>query len=140
MFRKLQVFVLTILMLCGCTSEMDEELIVAASTGNIPQVQSLIKQGANIETLAIDTWTPLTAAASAGCFEVVEILLTAKADINAPDGGGNTALFWAAFHGHVEVVSLLLEHGADTSKKAKKGRLPIDVAREKEYEQIVILL
>ncbi|MDR3631698.1 MAG: ankyrin repeat domain-containing protein [Desulfocapsaceae bacterium] len=140
MLRRLLFFIFTIFILLGCNSEMNKELVSAAGTGNILRVESLIKQGANVEAHAIDGWTPLTAAASAGHFEIVRLLLMAKVDINAPENGGNTALFWAAFHGHAEVVRLLLEHGADALKKGKNGRLPIDVARERKYEQIVILL
>ena len=140
MIIQLALLVISFGLFFGCASEKDGELVIAAGTGNTELVRSLIEQGANIEAHAVDDWTPLTAASRGGHVEVVKILLKSHANINAVEGGGNTALFWAVFNGHTEVVKVLLQHGADTAKKAENGRLPVDVASEKKYDEIFLLL
>lgn len=92
-------------------SEIDIELVSQSYGGNIERVQSLIRQGARLEGVAFETWTPLTAAADQGHFMVVRELIAAGADVNTPDGAGNTPLFYAAIKGHTEVAQFLLMKG-----------------------------
>ena len=92
-------------------SEIDRELVSQSFGGNLEKVQSLIKQGARLEAVAFETWTPLTAAADQGHVVIVQELIAAGADINAPDGAGNTALFYAAVKGQAEVAKLLVKKG-----------------------------
>jgi ankyrin repeat protein len=104
-------------------SEIDTELVSQASGGNIERVRSLIRQGANLEAVAFETWTPLTAAADQGHLTVVKELKAAGANLNTPDGAGNTPLFYAAVKGRIEVARFLLKEG---------GRIN-DWARTKQY-------
>ena len=92
-------------------SEIDTELVSQASGGNIERVRSLIRQGASLETIAFESWTPLTAAANKGHLTVVKELTAAGANVNTPDGAGNTPLFYAAVKGHTEVARFLLKEG-----------------------------
>jgi ankyrin repeat protein len=84
----------------------------AAYTGDLEQVQALIRQGCDVnrrETGEAHTYTPLVAAAENGHAAIIEALLAAGADVNLKNGEvGGTALMCAATRGHESVVALLL--------------------------------
>jgi ankyrin repeat protein len=90
--------------------------IEASRSGDAGRVSELLKEGANIEGVAIEGWTPLTRAADAGNLDVVRILVLHGADVDRGTGDipshGVTPLLLAAFNGHVDVVQFLAEHGA----------------------------
>lgn len=66
---------------CGDDSRV-KGLIEAAGDGDIGRMSRFIDQGANVNGVALDGWTPLTQAAYAGQLEAVKLLLTRGADIN----------------------------------------------------------
>jgi ankyrin repeat protein len=87
----------------------------AASAGNAPMIEALLKAGADPKALTTqDGETVLMTAARAGNADAVKVLLDRGADVNARENyKGQTALMWAAAERHPAVVKLLLEHGAD---------------------------
>jgi len=46
----------------------------------------------------------------------------------------------AAYYGHVILVSQLLVKGADVNAASKQGNKALDIARKKNYPQIVKIL
>lgn len=131
-----------ILLSGGCTRSLDEDVVIAASDGNVEQIKSLLKQGANPNAHALDDWTPLTKAASNGHIDAVKLLLVSGARINEAEGGGNTALFWAAFYDRRDVITLLLSDGADINKKSNStgGETPLHVALRLKHIETAELL
>jgi ankyrin repeat protein len=133
-----------IVLLLACTRSENSELVHFAAQGNADRVRELLRAGVSADIVAVDGWTPLTAAAAGGHLHVVEMLIAAGANVNKPEAGGNSALFWASFYGHLEVVKYLLANGADRNlgipSTRGKIKLPIDVARERGYPNIVALL
>lgn len=87
-------------------SYLDEQLITAAETGDLPGVQAALAAGANVH--ARDEHA-LRWAAQFGHLAVVECLITAGADIHSND---DCALRWAAEMGHLDLVRYLLASGA----------------------------
>jgi ankyrin repeat protein len=85
---------------------------------------------------------PLSMAARHGNLPIVRDLLDrGRVDVNAKDSSGRTALFWAASEGHVEVTTLLLAvPGVDVNSQDREGRAPIDLARDCEWHEVVLLL
>ncbi|OEL31145.1 hypothetical protein BAE44_0007836 [Dichanthelium oligosanthes] len=85
-----------------------------------------------------EQWAPLHAAAARGdCGEVRRLGPEALA---ARDCDGRTVLHAAAAAGEVEAVAVLVDMGADTSAADARGRTPLDVAREKGYQEVVDVL
>ena len=82
-------------------------LHLAAEAGDLEMVKWLVARKADLKSLDVRGWTPLTRAAEAGQTEVAKFLLSQGAR------GNDGALFRAAARGRPAVVELLLKHGAD---------------------------
>ncbi|XP_077502439.1 ankyrin repeat-rich membrane spanning [Amblyomma americanum] len=87
-------------------------LMIAAQCGQLPIVEELIRQGADVHLEDLDNWTALLNAAKEGYTDVVSELVMHNADIEHRDMGGWTALMWACYKGHTETAKYLLEQGA----------------------------
>ena len=57
--KYLYALQLTLFLLCGCAENKAEELVVAASDGDLSTVRRLLDQGVNVESRALDGLTPL---------------------------------------------------------------------------------
>ena len=80
-------------------------LHIAASQGNLVKVESLVRDGVNVdEVVKEDGTTPLFLAAQLGHLEVVQYLVQQGADKNKATNDGFTPLFSAALKGHLAVV------------------------------------
>ena len=84
-------------------------------TGNVEITKYLCEQGANIEEVSDDGFTPLLHAVERGHTDVVKFLIHYGADCtavasggHAKHGQGSTALHIAAEEGHKAVVTLLM--------------------------------
>lgn len=83
-------------------------------------------------------WAPLHAAAARGdCGELRRLGPEALA---ARDREGRTVLHAVAAAGEAEAVAVLVDMGADTSAVDARGRTPLDVARDKGYQEVVDVL
>jgi len=94
----------------------------AARNGYFEVVRFLINQGAEIDALAEDKGTALSAASSKGHLDIVKLLIQSGAKIDIIDKDGETPLFNASSNGRNEVVKYLLEQGADKTVKNKEGK------------------
>lgn len=96
---------------------LDEAMIRTANKQkNLPRVQQLLDEGANINgRLAQVGTTALGWAACGGHIGLMTFLLERGADINMPANADNPALSLAAFFGHHRAVELLLSHGAEVN-------------------------
>ncbi|CAM9712556.1 unnamed protein product [Ectocarpus sp. 4 AP-2014] len=83
-------------------------LLLAARSGDIEIVRSLVRQGAELEQRDILGDSGLLKAARYGHAQVVELLLMAGADVNAYDNNGWTALHTSIANGREEVAFALL--------------------------------
>lgn len=84
---------------------------------------------------------PLVEAAGKGDLSQVKSLLGQGASPDAFGFDGNTtALVYAATYGHRDVVVLLLCSGATPTLRDSWGKLPVEVAAEGRYDDIVQLL
>jgi ankyrin repeat protein len=109
--KYLYALQLTLFLLCGCAENKAEELVVAASDGDLSTVRRLLDQGVNVESRALDGLTPLKAAARKGRLDVVQLLTARGASINAGPNDDDTPLAVAAIYNHTDVAAFLIAHG-----------------------------
>jgi ankyrin repeat protein len=87
-------------------------LMLAASAGNVPIAETLLKNGAEVDARVI----------------------------GGEQTEGMTALMAASLHGHVGVMRLLIEHGANVQLRAHGGFTALTLAASKGYDECVEVL
>ncbi|XP_062228605.1 potassium channel KOR1-like [Phragmites australis] len=101
----------------------------AAFYGDLHQLKSLIRAGADPKNTDYDGRSPLHLAASRGYEDVVQFLINEGVDINLTDQFGDTPLLEAVKQGHERVASLLFGKGAKLSLKNAGSHLCTAVAK-----------
>ncbi|CAN6208081.1 unnamed protein product [Urochloa humidicola] len=101
----------------------------AAFYGDLNQLKSLIRAGADPKNTDYDGRTPLHLAASRGYEDVVQFLIGEGVDINLADQFGNTPLLEAVKQGHERVAALLFGKGAKLSLTNAGSHLCTAVAK-----------
>jgi ankyrin repeat protein len=112
-------------------------LIEAASAGDRPKLEELLKQGVNPNGKPdLRGKTALMHAVERGDAEMTRLLLEAGAD---PDlkAGGYTPLCKAAIMGHGRIAKMLLKHGADPDLKSIDGNTPLFLAAWLDRVEVV---
>jgi serine/threonine-protein phosphatase 6 regulatory ankyrin repeat subunit B len=137
--RKAARFFAAVILLVQNTAwaAADEKWVRALTARDLPVIEYLASQGANVNLTTDDGRTALMLAAGAGHVELLHKLLTAKADVNFTNDRGGTALMYAATGGDPNSVELLLSHGASVNIKAANGWTAVTLASAKGYETIV---
>ncbi|XP_057994094.1 potassium channel SKOR isoform X2 [Hevea brasiliensis] len=87
----------------------------AAYHGDLYELKSFVRAGADPNRTDYDGRSPLHLAASRGYEDVTLFLVQEGVDINIKDKFGNTPLLEAIKNGHDHVASLLVKEGADLS-------------------------
>ena len=83
----------------------------AASMGATGEIQSMLQDGADVESADYDGRTGLHLAASTGHEDVVSLMLAKGANVNAVDRWGATPLVDSIKHNHGDCTDTLLEAG-----------------------------
>jgi ankyrin repeat protein len=100
----------------------------AVEGGHVDVVLVLAGAKCDVEALAQDDRTPLTAAAARGHVDVIRALVQCKADVNRPDEPdlyGMTPLCTAALNGHVHAIRALVEAQAGVNVRCPRGLTPL---------------
>ncbi len=87
-------------------------LFTAVLKGRITVVQTLLKQGVNVNARTVSGKTPLMAAAYKGYGDIVQLLLDHGADVSVRDARGDTALKIAQRGGFTRAAEVLKAGGA----------------------------
>lgn len=99
---------------------------------DLMRVQSLIKEGWDVNKVDYNHWTPLHYAAQDGLYSIAEVLISSGAEINVKDDYGKSPLLVAAFNYPIgdseKVIKLLLKKGADKFLKNNYGISPYSMA------------
>ena len=111
----------------------------AAMVGNLPAMQTLLDQGANIEGSPEAEFTPLFCAIEAD-EEAVAYLLARGADTNAIGYDGCTPMHLAAMREKPRVVKALLQAGAYYEAPNLAGLTPLDIAEAANNKDCVEML
>src|SRR5436190_6838814 len=120
----------------------NNELIAAASDGDVTAVRRLLDEGAEVEAGDNAGWTSIIQAARSGHNEVVRLLLEHGANPNVVEHGNQdmTPLHWAATSNNIDCVKTLLEHGADLNATTTSGYTPLMLAADTGTSQLTQLL
>lgn len=97
-------------------------------------MQSIIKQGANVNWQDSRRDTALIVAAREGHFEICKELLKHGASVSTKNKWGSTAIHVASGYGHREIVLLLAINGANVNEVDSAGDTPSHCAAR--WEQI----
>jgi len=102
----------------------------AACQGDVVEIEWLFIQGADIDVLNDDGWTPMHTAAKRGHVSVIEALVRlGSTAIDTPNRWGSTPIFIAALYGRASVIEALVRLGStafDTHNRY--GWVPLDVS------------
>ena len=115
----------------------EEDLIAAATRGDVAAVEALLANGAEVNAKSKDDKTALMAASMHGHYEVVQALLGRGAEANARLHNGTTALMMASFNGYREVVQALLDKGAEVNAKTSIGVTALMLASQNGHREVV---
>src|SRR5512138_3821768 len=105
---------------------MNTELLDAVLAGDLTQVASVLKNGANVNASNEEGTTALMLAAGLGKLDLVELLIKSGATVDATDARGWTALMKALFNyemnrGFPDVVQALIDAGANIEHQITYG-------------------
>lgn len=99
-------------------NDLDADLIKASYSGNLPEVERLLNNGANVNAKRDDGITALMGASIEGHEDVVALLLAKGVDVNEKgnifgrNGGGATAYDFASQKGRQEIMKMLIRAGS----------------------------
>ena len=107
------MFILTVIVITisGCAEQPEVQMHQAAQVGDIQTIDSLLKEGNNVDEVYYGT--ALVWAAEAGQLDAVKFLLQKGANIDARAQQGWTPLGNALFTDKTEVADYLLQKGAN---------------------------
>ena len=141
MFSRYSPGLLACLAALALTAPLHQtRLTEALKSGDRKAVQSLLKQGANVNTADPDGTTPLQWAVRSDNIDTVEMLLRAGANPRAANRYGITPLSLAAGNGNPAILERLLKAGADPATPAPGGQTILMIAARTGNAECVKLL
>ena len=105
--------------------ELNKKLFDAVSGNRISEIESLLKQGADVNAKTENGWTPLYCASNWNRIDIAKLLIENGADVNAQNKNGWTPLHEASYWDYVGIAKLLIENGANVNSKNKDGWTPL---------------
>ena len=122
------------------SQENYEAMIIAINRNNVKQLKGVIQEGANVNAVDTDGWTPVHWAARWGHIESLRVLIQECADVNIQNKKGESPLHLAAENGYVECLHELIKSGANIETKDKEGWIPLISAAFNNQEECVKIL
>ena len=125
------------------TQELDPlKLHNLAMNNNLRELQTLLVQGVDVNTLDADSRTALMYASFEGYTDIIETLISYGANMDHCDLNGRTALMFAASGSFPYAVKLLLDNGAATNVQDSEENFTalMYAAAEGQLENVKLLL
>jgi hypothetical protein len=121
----------------GENSDVDRQMIAAATHGDLTAVKDLLAHGANVQAQDDYGWTALMAATHANEVQVAKVLIAAGSDVNAKDKLQDSPYLYAGAQGRLEILRLTLAAGADLKSTNRFGGTALIPAAEKGHVENV---
>lgn len=102
--------------------------------------ESLLENGANVDTQGRDGTAPLHCAVRKGHLQIAELLIRYGANVEMRDSSKMTPLHWASYLGNLELVDLILYNGASCEVLDDCGRKPVHLAVSGGYKGVLTKL
>jgi ankyrin repeat protein len=109
-------------------AEMNQYLMLAASSGQVEVMRWLIRNGAEVNTRTDQNANPLMFAVANNKTEAVKALLQYKPDVNIITTYWETPLLAAAKNGNLEIAEALIRDSADINFADEKGATALHYA------------
>ena len=138
--RTVGLAVLLLALMAAAILPDDRALLDASRRGDVAAVRSLLKEGADPNSVQGDGLTALHLAAQTGNLEVVRVLLRAGARVDAQTRiGAHTPLHLASQGAHSDVVKALLSAHADVAAiTTTSGVTPLHLAAAAIHGEVVV--
>lgn len=124
----------------GVMASTSDELIQAATEGDLSRCRRLVRSGARIEASDALGATGLHWTSQYGHVDVVRFLLASGANVNSRTAHGNTPSHLACMNGHLAVVQRLYDYGADFQIENNRGQSALDVAESMKRADVVAFI
>lgn len=123
-------------------SKAESALMAAVTGGWFDIVRLLVKKGANLEyqNEYSNKDTAVILAAGKGSRNILEYLLQKDGIVNYQNEFGETALMRAVSMEEIDNIKTLLAYNADTKLKNDQGLTALDIAKDKNYSEIISIL
>ena len=112
----------------------DIALLTAVEAADSSTVSQCLQQGADINAISQNGWTPLMLAVLHGSAETVKLLLEQGADLNlatqSEENPSRTALAVAVSNGRLDAVQALVAHDVNIHKRDYSGLTPVELAEK----------
>jgi ankyrin repeat protein len=106
------------------------KIILEVMDGNIAQVRTLIRNGANVNMSTPSGMNPLQLAVESENFEMVELLVQNGANVNHPGFLKSTPFLSAIISANQKLIDFLIKNGAKLDVANDRGDTPIMLAAE----------
>lgn len=114
-------------MCLGAVAEPGDDFYAAIRNNDLARLQTIVRDGADVNTRDKRGETPLMYAATVGSVDAMKFLIAKGADVNAQTTTSSaTALIWSATD--LAKVKLLVEHGANVNLATERGRTALLIA------------
>ncbi|MCI0552814.1 MAG: ankyrin repeat domain-containing protein [Anaerolineae bacterium] len=117
-----------------------QELLDAVKKADLPLLDSLLREGGDVNAIYPNGKTLLIAAVEAQKREIVEYLVQAGANLNQRDFYDRTPLMYAADQEDISIARILIDAGADVNAKNKQGRTALMYAAYKDSLEMTEVL
>lgn len=118
----------------------EEALLIAARTGNLKKVESVLNAGVDPNTTSENSYTALSYAAAGGHLEIIKLLLKNGANVNKQARHMKNSLSVVAGSSHVEAAKLLLANGAKMMVNANGSSVVHEAVIWRQPEMLKFLL
>ncbi|XP_053576828.1 ankyrin repeat and SOCS box protein 14 [Bombina bombina] len=122
------------------TLKGETPLFLAVDHGKVDNVNFLLANNCNPNTMDNTEDSPLVIAIRHGSFDIVSLLLRFNACVNLLCADNRTALHEAAKLGRKDIVGVLLRAGADTDATSNFGFTPLALAAQNGHADVMELL
>jgi uncharacterized protein len=117
-----------------------QALIAASEKGDLPAVERLLAEGAEVKARDGRGRTALLAATHGNHAGVARVLIAAGADVNAKDNMEDSPYLYAGAEGRIEILTMTLAAGADLKATNRYGGTALIPAAHHGHPEAVRIL